>query len=43
MDAGSFVGRAPEQVDKFLRTEVTGALKPYAEAIGQVKATELTV
>ncbi|KAF7508664.1 adenylosuccinase ade13 [Endocarpon pusillum] len=43
MDARTFVGRAPEQVNKFLRTEVKEALKPYAEAVGEVKATELTV
>ena len=43
MDAKTFVGRAPEQVDKFLRTEVEDALKPYQDAVGGVKATELTV
>ena len=43
MDARTFVGRAPEQVDKFWRTEVQEALRPYAGSIGDVKVTELTV
>jgi adenylosuccinate lyase len=43
MDATTFVGRAPEQVDKFLSTEVEQALEPYAETVHGVATTELTV
>jgi adenylosuccinate lyase len=43
MDARTFVGRAPEQVEKFLRVEVEEALKPYRGAVEGVKETELVV
>ena len=43
MDARTFVGRAPEQVEKFLRTEVAQSLEPYAETVREVKTTELKV
>lgn len=43
MDARTFVGRAPEQVERFLTTEVQEMLKPFAGSIDDVKTTELTV
>lgn len=33
MDAQTFIGRAPQQVDKFLTTEVATALAPYADQL----------
>jgi adenylosuccinate lyase len=43
MDPRTFVGRAPEQVVKFLRTEVREALGPYGEGLGEVELAELVV
>lgn len=43
MDARTFVGRAPQQVEKFLASEVREALEPYRETVDEVKETELTV
>ena len=42
LDASTFIGRAPQQVDKFLSTEVKEALGPYEAKIGQ-GAAELNV
>jgi adenylosuccinate lyase len=41
LDPKTFVGRAPQQVTKFLGTEVFPALEPFKDA--QVKQVELTV
>ncbi|TXT08623.1 hypothetical protein VHUM_02751 [Vanrija humicola] len=43
LDPSTFVGRAPEQVDEFIAEWVEPALKPYAEALKNVKAAELSV
>jgi len=43
LDPKTFVGRAPEQVDAFLRDWVRPALEPYAKAIGGSKTAELSV
>lgn len=43
MDPKTFVGRAPEQVDRFVKDWVEPALKPYTEALKDVKAAELSV
>ncbi|VUZ47897.1 unnamed protein product [Hymenolepis diminuta] len=34
LDPKSFIGRAPNQVDEFLRDEVTPALEPYLQELG---------
>ncbi|XP_031567109.1 adenylosuccinate lyase-like [Actinia tenebrosa] len=34
LDASTFIGRAPEQVDRFLREELTPSLKPYESHLG---------
>jgi adenylosuccinate lyase len=41
LDPKTFTGRAPQQVEKFLKTEVEPALEPYKNAT--VKKVELTV
>ena len=41
LDATTFIGRCPQQVEKFMTLEVEPALKPYEAAV--VKSTELTV
>lgn len=43
LDPKTFVGRAPEQVDKFVKEWVEPALKPYEEALKNVKSAELSV
>ena len=43
LDPATFVGRAPEQVDAFLKEWVTPALAPYATHIEKAKAAELSV
>ena len=43
LDPSTFVGRAPEQVDGFVRDWVTPALKPYEEALKHVQSAELSV
>ncbi|KAL9113517.1 MAG: hypothetical protein Q9227_002254 [Pyrenula ochraceoflavens] len=43
LDARTFVGRAPEQVVKFLGQEVEAALKPYAQKIATASEAELQV
>ncbi|KAI9890550.1 MAG: adenylosuccinase ade13 [Vezdaea aestivalis] len=42
LDPSTFVGRAPEQVDRFLTTEVQAALKPY-ESVLKGDVAELEV
>ncbi|KAM3176913.1 hypothetical protein ACTXT7_005555 [Hymenolepis weldensis] len=36
LDPKSFIGRAPSQVDEFLRGEVTPALEPYLQELGTI-------
>ena len=43
LDARTFVGRAPQQVQKFTTTEVAAALKPYASSIAQAETASLYV
>ncbi|EGF80333.1 hypothetical protein BATDEDRAFT_11596 [Batrachochytrium dendrobatidis JAM81] len=44
LDAKTFVGRAPQQVTKFLATEVQAALAPYKEILAcGIKTVELSV
>jgi adenylosuccinate lyase len=43
LDPSTFVGRAPEQVDGFVKEWVGPALKPYEEALKNVQAAELSV
>ena len=45
LDPRTFVGRAPQQVDKFLEAEVKEALKPYERTgeLGSAKGAELNV
>jgi len=43
LDPSTFVGRAPQQVDRFLKDYVTPALAPYKAQLENVKAAELSV
>lgn len=43
MEPGTFVGRAPEQVDRFLRDFVRPALLPYKQALASSGTAELSV
>jgi adenylosuccinate lyase len=43
LDARTFVGRAPQQVQKFTTTEVAAALKPYADSIAKAETAALYV
>lgn len=43
LDARTFVGRAPQQVEKFTTTEVAAALKPYASNIAKGETSALHV
>lgn len=43
LDASTFVGRAPQQVEKFTATEVAAAIKPYAEHIAKGETSALYV
>lgn len=43
LDPATFVGRAPEQVDSFVREWVQPALKPYEEGIKNAKQATLSV
>lgn len=43
LDARTFVGRAPQQVEKFTGTEVKAALKPYEEHIATAETWALHV
>lgn len=43
MDPSTFVGRAPQQVDRFLRDFVKPALAPYKAAVDGAVKIELTV
>jgi adenylosuccinate lyase len=39
----TFIGRAPEQVDGFVKNWVEPALKPYAASLANITAAELSV
>ncbi|RIA91495.1 adenylosuccinate lyase [Glomus cerebriforme] len=43
MDPTTFIGRAPQQVDKFLKDYVEPALKPYSEILQVVKEATIKV
>jgi adenylosuccinate lyase len=43
LDPATFVGRAPEQVDSFVREWVAPALKPYEEGIKNAQKATLSV
>ncbi|KAK4058319.1 adenylosuccinase ade13 [Microbotryomycetes sp. JL221] len=43
LDPSTFVGRAPQQVDRFLKDYVEPALEPYKERLSKVQAAELSV
>lgn len=43
LDPATFVGRAPEQVDGFLKEWVGPALEPYQNVLKSAKAVELSV
>lgn len=43
LDPSTFIGRAPQQVDSFLAKWVRPALEPYAEALKNAHAAELSV
>ena len=43
LDPATFVGRAPEQVDGFLKEWVRPALAPYQSVLETAKAVELSV
>ncbi|KAG0007053.1 adenylosuccinase ade13, partial [Entomortierella chlamydospora] len=43
MDPSTFIGRAPQQVDRFLKDYVQPALKPYEEILRQESKAELSV
>jgi adenylosuccinate lyase len=45
MDPGKFVGRAPEQVDEFLRAEVDPVLEKYKSELseGEKRKSKISV
>ncbi|KAF9300211.1 adenylosuccinase ade13 [Mortierella antarctica] len=43
MDPSTFIGRAPQQVDRFLKSYVEPALKPYAAVLTKESKAELSV
>lgn len=43
LDAQTFIGRAPQQVEKFTTTEVAAALKPYAAQLAKGETSNLHV
>lgn len=43
LDARTFVGRAPQQVEKFTSTEVAKALESYASHIAKAETSTLNV
>jgi adenylosuccinate lyase len=43
LDPKTFVGRAPQQVTKFVKEDVTPALSAYVQKIEHAKPVELTV
>jgi adenylosuccinate lyase len=43
LDPKTFIGRAPEQVDGFLKEWVSPALAPYSDVLNSAGAVELSV
>lgn len=43
MDPSTFIGRAPQQVDRFLKEYVQPALKPFEEVLKKESKAELSV
>ena len=43
LDPSTFVGRAPQQVERFLRDHVKPALEPYKASLDKAEKVELTV
>lgn len=43
LDPSTFVGRAPQQVEKFISTEVKNALKPHEASLAQGETSALHV
>jgi adenylosuccinate lyase len=43
LDPSTFIGRAPQQVDKFLEKHVKPALAPYADSLKGYAKAELSV
>lgn len=43
LDPSTFVGRAPQQVEKFTSTEVKAALKPYEASLAKGETEALHV
>ncbi|KAE8378384.1 Cullin repeat-like-containing domain protein [Aspergillus bertholletiae] len=43
LDPSTFVGRAPQQVEKFTSTEVKKALEPYSSAVATAETSTLSV
>lgn len=43
LDPSTFVGRAPQQVEKFVSTEVKAALEPYAAHLAKAETADLHV
>ena len=43
LDPSTFVGRAPQQVEKFTSTEVKNALKPYEASLAKGETSTLHV
>lgn len=43
LDPGTFTGRAPQQVEKFVTTEVKDALKPYETILAKAETSALHV
>lgn len=43
LDPSTFTGRAPQQVEKFVSTEVKNALKPYEAALAKAETSALHV
>lgn len=43
LDPSTFVGRAPQQVDRFLKDFVAPALEPYKSSLDNAVAAELSV
>jgi adenylosuccinate lyase len=43
LDPKTFIGRAPQQVDKFLKEYVQPSLKPYSEILTNAKQAILNV
>ncbi|OMH81153.1 Adenylosuccinate lyase [Zancudomyces culisetae] len=43
LDSSTFIGRAPQQVESFIKNEVDKALEPYSELLGKTFTSEVNV